>query len=264
MAKRGRLCVVPECGRHVTPGALVCAEHRETALGRELGREVAALTASITTLERADQEHEKREAARNFRQEVMRGQYAALFSSTFDAMLADSGKEHDLTEEIGMLKIAMRRVLTEEEQPTRMAHGLAKLSGALGRAIVLQEAREQSAGTGEESQIIATLNQMMVDLEKESRINRTPWTVDPYNPPKHVARELERHRLEPGSPEAVLWVEQWRYWLTKKRADDGFEDAREALAEGLVEVHGELGDGLPKRRGSIDTGSGFGDKGWTT
>ena len=68
--------------------------------------------------------------------------------------------------------------------------------------------------------------------------------------------------MTPGTPEAVLWVEQWRYWLTKKRADRGFEDARAALANGLVEVHGELGNGLPRNSLAIDTGSGFDDGGW--
>lgn len=68
MAKRGRFCVVPVCGRRVTPGALVCAEHRQSALGKELGWEVALLSQQVTALERAEQEGEKREAARVFRQ----------------------------------------------------------------------------------------------------------------------------------------------------------------------------------------------------
>jgi hypothetical protein len=34
-----------------------------------------------------------------------------------------------------MLRVAMVRVMTEEENPSRMAHALAKLSFALGRAL---------------------------------------------------------------------------------------------------------------------------------
>lgn len=135
MAKRGRQCVVPECERQVTPGALVCAEHRQTALGKELGREVALLTQQVTTLERAEQEGEKREAARIFRQQVLRGEYAALFSSKFHEMLQAAGENESLKGEIGMLRVAMVRVMTEEENPSRMAHALAKLSFALGRAL---------------------------------------------------------------------------------------------------------------------------------
>lgn len=153
-----------------------------------------------------------------------------------------------------MLKLAMRRVLTEEEEPARMAHGLAKLSGALGRAITLQETRDQAEVAREESQLIDTMNRMMLDIEKEARINRTPWTVDPYNPPEHVAKELRHRRMEPGSPEAVLWVEQWRYWLTKKRAERRFADAQAALANGLLEVHGPRGDVLIGRLRQLGLG----------
>jgi hypothetical protein len=135
MAKRGRRCVVPECERQVTPGALVCAEHRQSALGKELGREVALLSQQVTTLERAEQEGEKREAARVFRQQVLRGEYAALFSSKFHEMLQTAGEGQSLQGEIGMLRVAMARVMTEEENPARMAHALAKLSFALGRAL---------------------------------------------------------------------------------------------------------------------------------
>jgi hypothetical protein len=127
--------VVPECERQVTPGALVCAEHRQSALGKELGREVALLTQQMTTLERAEQESGKREAARVFRQQVMRGEYAALFSSKLQDMLQAAGEEESLKGEIGILRVAMVRVLTEEEHPSRMAHALAKLSFALGRAL---------------------------------------------------------------------------------------------------------------------------------
>jgi hypothetical protein len=150
MAKRGRQCVVPECGRQVTPGALVCAEHRQTALGKELGREVAVLTQQVTALEKAEQEGEKREAARVFRQQVMRGEYAALFSSKFHEMLQTAGEGQSLQGEIGMLRVAMARVMTEEENPTRMAHALAKLTFALGRAlkqeVELKGKRELSEG----------------------------------------------------------------------------------------------------------------------
>ncbi len=150
MAKRGRMCVVPACERQVTPGALVCAEHRQTALGKELGREVALLSQQVTTLERAEQEGEKREAARVFRQQVLRGEYAALFSWKFHEMLQSAGEEESLKGEIGMLRVAMVRVMTEEENPSRMAHALAKLSFALGRALKqeseLKGQRELSEG----------------------------------------------------------------------------------------------------------------------
>ena len=229
MSRRGRMCVVPECGRRVAPGALVCADHRETALGKELGREVAALSASIATLEKAEQGIEKREAARSFRQEVMRGEYAALFSSKFDEMLADSGTEHDLTGEIGMLRIAMRRVLTEEEEPSKMAHGLAKLSGALGQAIQLQEHRERTQVDDTEVRLADQLNQILIDLEKESQQVRKPWTVDASNPPGYLNDEMQKEGIIPGTALAVSWVEGWKLRMTEEKARKGHAGALKFL-----------------------------------
>ncbi len=77
-----------------------------------------------------------------------------------------------------MLRIAMRRVLTEEEDPAKMAHGLAKLSGALGRAIVLQENRERTQGQDEEESLADLLNEILIDLEKESRVARAARKED--------------------------------------------------------------------------------------
>ncbi len=206
---------------------------------------MAALSASVAALEKAEQGIEKREAARAFRQEVMRGEYAALFSSKFDEMLADSGKEHDLTEEIGMLRIAMRRVLTEEEEPAKMAHGLAKLSGALGRAIHLQEARERTQGDEEETRLADQLNQILIDLEKESQSHRRPWEIDPVHPPEHLVRAMQAEGILPGTAMAESWVEGWRMRAIEEKARQGNVEARRMLGDGVVDVHGELGDGFP-------------------
>ncbi|TXG78402.1 MAG: hypothetical protein E6R14_12695, partial [Thermomicrobiales bacterium] len=144
------------------------------------------MTQRLTMMERLESKAARNETARAFRQQVLRGEYAAVFGAKFEEMLTESGTEHDLTGEIGMLRIAMRRVLTEEEEPAKMAHGLAKLSGALGRAIVLQEQRERTQGEDEEESLADLLNEILIDLEKESQVFRNPWTVDVGNPPSKL------------------------------------------------------------------------------
>ena len=155
-----------------------------------------------------------------------------MFSAKFEEMLEESGKEHDLTGEIGMLRIAMRRVLTEEEEPARMAHGLAKLSGALGRAISLQEARERTQADDTEESLADLLNQILIDLEKESQQVRKPWTVDVTNPPKYLNDEMQKEGIVPGTALAVSWVEGWKLRAIEEKAKKGHAEAIKFLGGG--------------------------------
>jgi hypothetical protein len=190
------------------------------------------MTQRLMAMGRLETAEARNETARAFRQQVLRGEYAAVFSAKFEEMLTESGQEHDLTEEIGMLRIAMRRVLTEEEEPAKMAHGLAKLSGALGRAIHLQETRERTQGDDEEERLADVLNQILIDLEKESQQVRNPWTVDASNPPSYLNDEMQKEGIVPGTALAVSWVEGWKVRMTEEKAAKGHVEARQWLEMG--------------------------------
>lgn len=142
MARKGRMCVVEGCGRRAERGSVVCGDHRETALGEQTDREIATLARRLTALAKLESTEERREAARVFRQQVARGDYATLFASRMVQMLEEAGAENSLRREMGMLRMGMMRVMLEEEDPSRMAHALAKLANALGRSMQLQETRE--------------------------------------------------------------------------------------------------------------------------
>ncbi len=151
MARRGRVCVAPECSRRAEPGSVVCVDHRWTALGAETDREIVQLTRRFEAMSKVEGAEKRRASAETFIRQVQQGEYAALQSAKMLQMLDDSGSEANLTREIGMLRMAMLRVLTEEEQPSRMAHALAKLSFAVARTMKLQEgelkeSRELSEG----------------------------------------------------------------------------------------------------------------------
>lgn len=231
MAKRGRMCVVPECERQVSAGALVCGEHRETALGKELGREVAVLANQMRTLQRAEHESDQREAARAFRQQVLRGEYAALFSGKFHEMVQTAGEEPSMQGEIGMLRQAMVRVLTEEENPSRMAHALAKLSFALGRA-VKQEGERTEAGRGDPFSEL--LEEIMGNLppNPEEVAETRPWELNPHDPPRSLKREMAREGIEAGSYEVVPWMERWIRRETERLAGEGSVEALRVLGMG--------------------------------
>jgi len=225
---------------------VVCIDHRWTALGSESEREVRLMTQRLTAMNRLESAEARQETARTFRQQVMRGEYAAVFGAKFEEMLTESGTEHDLTGEIGMLRIAMRRVLTEEEDPAKMAHGLAKLSGALGRAIVLQEQRERTQADDTEESLADLLNQILIDLEKESQQVRNPWTVDALNPPSKLVEEMRREGIVPGTALAVSWVEEWKMRKTEEKAGRGHVEAKRMLAMGGFGEPGDGGEWGPK------------------
>src|SRR5262245_2519343 len=124
MARKGRMCVVAECGRRAASGSVVCTEHRDSALGEQTEREIATMTRRMSALAKLEGEEEKREAFRVFRQQVVRGDYAAVFSSKMLTMLNSAGREGDLKMMIGAMKAGAMRVLLEEEQPSRAAHAL--------------------------------------------------------------------------------------------------------------------------------------------
>ncbi|MEZ4504272.1 MAG: hypothetical protein R2848_00125 [Thermomicrobiales bacterium] len=77
------------------------------------------------------------------------GDYAALFSSEMVNALSE-GRRFGLQTEIGMMRVAMLRLMLEEENPSRMAHGLAKLSGALGKSIRTTGGMGQGGSAGAE------------------------------------------------------------------------------------------------------------------
>jgi hypothetical protein len=145
MARRGRECVVAGCERKAAVGSVVCAEHRDTALGEQTDREIIKLTQRLEVMARYEEGEEKRAAAQEFRRQVMRGDYAVLFSSEMLRTLTEAGKGYDLQPEIGMMRMAMLRLMLDEENPSRLAHGLAKLSGALGKSMERQAVWDKAA-----------------------------------------------------------------------------------------------------------------------
>ncbi len=50
MARRGRGCVVAGCEKLAAVGSVVCAEHRDTALGEQTDREIMKMTQRLEAM----------------------------------------------------------------------------------------------------------------------------------------------------------------------------------------------------------------------
>jgi hypothetical protein len=76
-----RQCLVEGCGRLVKAGKVVCEGHAKTPFGRVIRDELRGLERELGRLaEAGGDEAGRREAVREFRWRVERGEYAALFA----------------------------------------------------------------------------------------------------------------------------------------------------------------------------------------
>lgn len=70
----------------------------------------------------------------------------------------------DLTGEIGALRVAMARLLAEEEDPVRLANGVARLADAIGRALKAQRTLAGDAG----DEVTRTFLRVLAEMDAEA------------------------------------------------------------------------------------------------
>ncbi|MEA2527756.1 MAG: hypothetical protein QOF73_4983, partial [Thermomicrobiales bacterium] len=140
----GRRCMAPGCGRFVQSGQATCADHRESAAGRDATvalRRMAAAVASGEADGRRDGETDGRvggqvereerrrvELAEGFRRRLERGDYRALLDERLREVMAQAAEQRGLAEEVGALRFAMARLLAAEEDPGALALGISRLA----------------------------------------------------------------------------------------------------------------------------------------
>jgi hypothetical protein len=117
---------------------MVCKDHEGTAIDVEASRGVVKLEREVRALMVAETTEERLAAARKFRQRVQRGDFAALFSGKFREMIEQAGAVEGLTGEIGALRLAVLRLITEEDDPTEMATALSKVANATAHMLKAQ------------------------------------------------------------------------------------------------------------------------------
>jgi hypothetical protein len=117
---------------------MVCKDHEGAAIDVETSRGVVKLEREVRALMVAETSEERLVAARRFRQRVQRGDFAALFSGKFREMIQQAGSVEGLTGEIGALRLAVLRLITEEDDPTKMATALSKVANATAHMMKAQ------------------------------------------------------------------------------------------------------------------------------
>ncbi len=129
----GRRCAAPGCGRFVAAGAAWCRRHGEER-GDGFGAEPFG-----------DGDGDGGEAVGSrFLARVQAGEYRALGEPGLAETVARAGEPRGLATEIGMIRVALARLLEEEGDAGKFAAGVARLV-----AVAVQAARmEQATGPG--------------------------------------------------------------------------------------------------------------------
>ena len=135
-----------------------------------------------------------RRAARRFRQHLADGNLDHLLDARLGRLLAHAAEERGLAAEHGALRLVMHRLLTDEDDPSRLAAGVARLAHATAR--ISQARRALAADAPDE--FTQALNFVL------DEINRPP-TDDPWDDPAPFSiGPLQSH-----SPVARQRVSRW-------------------------------------------------------
>ena len=188
MARRLRQCVVDGCERRAQMSQMVCKDHEGSAVGTATRLEVIKLEREVRALALAESHGERVEAAKRFRQRVERGDFASLFSGKFREMLDEAGSQEGLHGEIGALRIAMVRLLMEEEDPTRMAFGLSRVSNAVARAMTTQQRLSDDRGAVEK-EIAELWTEFNRQKDKREEKWRSRWASQRENEERIAEKE---------------------------------------------------------------------------
>ncbi len=130
-------CARAGCGRFVGAGTAFCRRHEEGAGEWEVeGVFVAAEAPGPAP------------AANRFREKVLAGAYRVLAEEGVASVVAEAGAEPGLRGEIGVVRVALARLLEEEPDAGRFAQGVARLVAVAVQAARVQRGMAEPSGDG--------------------------------------------------------------------------------------------------------------------
>ncbi len=158
-----RRCLVEGCGQLVKAGKAVCRGHTKTVFGRVVSEEVTRLARELGEMAEAGEDVAgRREAVREFRRRVERGEYAALFAGRLREAVAGASAGPGFEEERAALRAALWRVMGEEDvDVVKLAHAVSRLVGTTVRAARAEERARKVGGVEGERERLAKLLEVL-------------------------------------------------------------------------------------------------------
>lgn len=158
----GGRCGAPGCGRFVRAADGYCGRH--AALGGLEELVVAAPEFGADGGETAEAARARRAAVAAFRERLASGDYRALYEQRLGEVIAQAAALGGLADEIGALRFVLARLLAEEEDVSKLAVGVARVT-----AVAVNAARTQRAISGDAAEgLTAALTQILAELDGES------------------------------------------------------------------------------------------------
>lgn len=142
MARRGRrgemaerICRMEGCAQWAKRGSMYCVAHTQSAVGRAAKRELRDLVDEIEKLGEISDPKLRRRAEIRFSRKVESGRYALLFSGDLRELEEERRRNTTLGTELGGLRQALFRALTEIDDPSEMAKVVVRLSAESRRVV---------------------------------------------------------------------------------------------------------------------------------
>lgn len=119
-----------------------------------------------------------------FRERVRAGRYGDLLDGSMRDVLREGAAIRGLDEELGAIRFALAKLLSEEQDANKLAVGVARLTSSAVQALK----QGQTIADEADESLADVLNQILIDLEKESQVARAarkergddrPWWQDP-------------------------------------------------------------------------------------
>lgn len=108
------------------------------------------------------------ELRERFHARVAQGRYDELLEPSLRDVLRDGAAIRGLDEELGAIRFALAKLLAEEQDAGKLASGVARLTSASVQAMKMG----QAIGDETDESLADLLNQILIDLEKESQVAR--------------------------------------------------------------------------------------------
>ena len=103
-----------------------------------------------------------------FRERVKQGRYDELLDEPVRMVLRDGAAIRGVDEELGAIRFALAKLLAEELDASKLAAGVARLTTAAVQAMKMG----QTIGDEVDASLADLLNEILIDLEKESQVAR--------------------------------------------------------------------------------------------
>ena len=103
-----------------------------------------------------------------FRERIRQGNYDALLDPSVRMLLREGAAIRGMDEELGAIRFALAKLLAEELDASKLAAGVARLTSAAVQAMKMG----QALGDETDESLADLLNEILIDLEKESQVVR--------------------------------------------------------------------------------------------